>query len=43
MHAHAVAREPESARQPKRLTVWGGRALTALPIPRGYSSYWHSR
>jgi hypothetical protein len=32
MNAHAVALKPESARQPKRLTVWGGRALTALPI-----------
>lgn len=32
MHTHAAAREPESARHQKRLTVWGGRALTALPI-----------
>jgi hypothetical protein len=32
MHADAVARAPEFARRPRRLTVWVGRALTALPI-----------
>lgn len=31
MHAHAVG-EPESVRQPGRLTVWAARALTAVPI-----------
>jgi DoxX-like protein len=32
MTAHTVTREPESAQQSSRLTVWGGRVLTALPI-----------